>query len=614
MTRSDLANIISLAVTKFPQNLLIPNGENAVSFQVTSNSQKEENLRFAFKGENLDIIIEPEEFTREIKFNPKEVKNVNLRLVPTADGYGKLNISVYWLKIVEYTVKVQKIREVISKSKIKKILGDKMFFILEFDDKFSPNDYLITTNKSDIKKLEKDLKFMKESLGGVESAGSLKEVDTQIKNLAKCYLSLRELYKGLETGLQLSDETERIDFYYNLLRAYATINLVEVFQVIKGLNDKNKKNEVIRLISLDYSKSNPEQVNNIISLIEDPSLKDKVLIDIIGILLRINPQFALKYSHLIKDDLMKVKALFNIIKVFYENKKEEDILPIIKQINYIMINSNQINLTDNNTQHPDYQLLKDSICILAELDSPESADSTIKQIKTQEIREKVAKELFNELYEMVDERRQKIEPTIVFSQYYLLNVYSSKISNEIKNFSQTGGNVSNNLLMREYDFKNAFISLFSLSFSIFPIIDRVYTDLKYNEKKSIAYYIYPTTENHDSEELKIMQSTLRQFFPSHNISNQVNIFNLDFIPYLGKPTVILTSDRDDTDLLKSKIKQKIGDRANILVDDSIFRGGIVYDNLNEIFIGNNLKLYNLVLSYEFINDYDLFKAFIQSLT
>jgi len=215
---------------------------------------------------------------------------------------------------------------------------------------------------------------------------------------------------------------------------------------------------------------------------------------------------------------------------------------------------------------------------------------------------------------MVDEVRTKIEPTTVFSQYYLLNIYSSKVTNEVKNFSLVGGNISNNLLSKEYDFSSAFISLFSLDFSIFPIIDRVYADLKYNAKKSIAYYIYPTTKNHDSDEQKIMQSTLKQFLPSHSISNRTNIFNLDFIPYLGKPTIIVSSDRDDVESLKSKINKDMGDRVNILIDDFMFKGGTTYDNLKELFLSNNIKLYNLILSYEFINDYELLKAFMQSVT
>ncbi|MBA7661132.1 hypothetical protein ES703_69144 [subsurface metagenome] len=167
--------------------------------------------------------------------------------------------------------------------------------------------------------------------------------------------------------------------------------------------------------------------------------------------------------------------------------------------------------------------------------------------------------------------------------------------------------------MGDYNFNIALISLFSFDFSIFPIIDRVYSELKYSSDKSFAYYIYPSINNHDQEELVAIQSTLKKFFQPEKISKQVVIFNFDFIPYLGKPTIILSSELDETNSIKTKIIKDLGDRVNLLTDDSLFKGGETVDNLNRIFYGSNFKIVNLVLSYEFINDYDMLKAFIQSI-
>jgi hypothetical protein len=214
---------------------------------------------------------------------------------------------------------------------------------------------------------------------------------------------------------------------------------------------------------------------------------------------------------------------------------------------------------------------------------------------------------------MVKEKKTKVEPIGTFSQFFLLNTYSSKISNEIQNFSLIGGNASSNILMGDYNFNIALLSLFSFDFSIFPIIDRIYSELKYSSDKSIAYYVYPSINNHDQEELVVIQSTLKKFFNPEKISKQVVIFNFDFIPYLGKPTIILASELDETNSIKTKIIKKLGDRVNLIIDDSLFKGGKTVDNLNRIFYGSNFKIVNLVLSYEFINDYDTFKAFIQSI-
>ena len=107
---SHSSSIISLNITKFPQNLLIPNVDNDVNLQITNNSDKNEDFKLVFEGENLDVKTNSEFLQDQIQFAPHETKNIELMLTPTADGVGKLNINVYWLKIVEYVVKVQRVR------------------------------------------------------------------------------------------------------------------------------------------------------------------------------------------------------------------------------------------------------------------------------------------------------------------------------------------------------------------------------------------------------------------------------------------------------------------------------------------------------------------------
>ena len=148
MAISDPNQVISITITKFPQNLLIPNLENTVSLEVVNNSKKEEHFKFVFEGENLNIKVNPEEFNKEVLFKPGETKKIDLTLKPTADGYGKLTINAYWMKLVEYMVDIQKIRDTISASKINKIL--KNIQVLEFDDGhgFNSKDFFITSSKS----------------------------------------------------------------------------------------------------------------------------------------------------------------------------------------------------------------------------------------------------------------------------------------------------------------------------------------------------------------------------------------------------------------------------------------------------------------------------------
>ena len=626
MAISDPNQVISIIIKKFPQNLLIPNLKNSVSLEVVNNSKKEEHFKFVFEGGNLDIEVKPDEFNKEVLFKTGETKKIDLVLKPTADGYGKLTINAYWMKLVEYMVEVQKVRETISSSKINKIL--KNIQVLEFEDGdgFNLKDFFITSSKSEVKKIEKEIKELIKNYSEIQENSQTSdthllkgdtgvriiEIDSQLRVLAKSYLSIGDFFKALESSLKLSDEGEKEKLYYNLIRANATVNLDTTLEVIKKLNDKNKKNQVLEKIALDLLNTNQDQVITVLSFIDDASLKEKVLINVISRTLDKGFNLALKFSESIEDEIVKIKVLFNVIKKLHEKKNNALILKIINQINQIILNSNKIILSDKDYQNPAYEFFRENICILAELDCPEAANTVIEGISVVELRERVAKDLFNEIYEIVKEKKTKVEPIGTFSQFFLLNTYASKISNEIQNFSRIGGNASSNILTGDYNFNIALISLFSFNFSIFPLIDRVYSELKYSSDKSIAYYIYPSIKNHDREELAVIQSTLKKFFQPEKISKQIVVFNFDFIPYLGKPTIILSSELDETNSIKTKIIKQLGDRVNLIIDDSLFKGGETVDNLNRIF-GSNFKIVNLVLSYEFINDYDMFKAFIQSI-
>lgn len=627
MAISDPNQVISIIIKKFPQNLLIPNLKNSVSLEVVNYSKKEEHFKFVFEGENLYIEVKPDEFNKEVLFKPGETKKIDLTLKPTTDGYGKLTINAYWMKLVEYMVDVQKVRETISASKINKIL--KNIQVLEFDDGngFNSKNFFITSSKSEVKKIEKEIKELidiySETQKNLQTSDtpllngdtgvSLVEIDSHLRVLALSYLSIGDFFKALECSLKLSDEGEKIKFYYNLIRANATVNLDATLEVIQKLNDKNKKNQVVEKIALDLLKTNQDHVIRVLSFIDDASLKEKVLINVISRSLDKGFNLALKFSEFIEDEIVKIKVLFKIIKKLHEKNNNAIILKIINQINQIILNSNKIVLSDKNYRNPAYRFFRETICILAELDCPEAADTVIGGISSIELRERVAKDLFDEIYEMVKEKKTKVEPIGTFSQFFLLNTYASKISNEIQNFSLIGGNASSNILTGDYNFNIALISLFSFDFSIFPIIDRVYSELKYSSDKSIAYYIYPSINNHNKEELVVIQSTLKKFFQPEKISKQIVIYNFDFIPYLGKPTIILSSELDETNSIKTKIIKHLGDCVNLIIEDSLFKGGETVDNLNRIFYGSNFKIVNLVLSYEFINDYDMFKAFIQSI-
>jgi len=614
---SNQTKIISLNITQFPQNLLIPEGNNEVLIQVINNSNKNEKFQFAFEGENLKIHMKSEEYKNAIEFSPGETKSIELKLQPTADGSGKLIINAYWLKIIEYTVKVQRVRETVPKSKTNKILDKKKIKISETIDLLHPEDFTTLMSFKEIEQAEKQLKVMKESYKSSKldstSNITITDIDSNIKKLAKGYLSVQNPQKALELALQLSDPNDQINFYYNLVRTYALKNLNEILQLIKNVNDSTLQQKIYKFLALDQVSSNPEQAIRIVFLIENDSIQEDILITIIGKTTELNPILAIKLTEYIKNKLLKVKLLFNAARKLHEKNNRAELINTLKKIIEILLISLNNTLGDKKSQKHTTEFLEDALHILAEIENPKEADLAINRINNQELKERITKDLFNIIYVIVDEIRTKIESEVVFSQYYLLNTYISNINNNLKNFSLSGGNVSNNLLAGDFNFNIALLTLFSFNFSIFPLIDRVYSDLKFNSNKFIAYYIYPSKENYNESELAVLKNTLIQFFRNFtNIPSLLYIFNLDFIPYVGKPTIIISSEKNLVQILNSKIK-RMGDAVNLIIDDSMFERGKIYDTLTQIFPSHQCKIINLLLSYEFINDYSIFKKFIESL-
>ncbi|MFX0004479.1 MAG: hypothetical protein ACFE9C_14700 [Candidatus Hodarchaeota archaeon] len=614
---SNVNSIISLNISKFPQNLLVSGIDHEIKIHAVNTSNKKETFKFDFEGENLTIKIEPTEFNNHIEFGPGETKEITLKLNPTADGFGKLNINVNWLKLTEYKVKVQRVREVVPVSKLNTILKAYAFTATKEFGMFNSEDYFINMDKNVIKKAEQQLKALREEFSSAQSTGSptsqlVEKIDSYIKQIAKGYLSMNNPLKALEYALMLSNNNEQSNFYTNIIRAYASKDFNQTVQLTQNLQDFGLQQKLLQLLAIDQALVNPEQAIRIGSQIQDPADKEDLLNNIFDKISESNPLLAQKLVELIENDFIKINLLFNIAKKLDGKEAHSDVINIFNLIVQLSINSYAKNIENRKLRKQSYEVLKDSINALAEYDSPNTVHSIIENITDLQLKEKISKSLLDLIYVMVDEIQTKVDATPIFSQYFLLNTFISQVNTEITNFSLIGGNVSSNVLINDFNFPFVFLSLFGFDFSIFPILDRVYHDLKYSLNKSIAYYVFPS-KNYNQNELKTLQTSLKQFFKNiSSFSSQIIIFNLDFIPYLGKPTIIISSENDLADRFYSKIK-KIGDTINLIIDDTVFKGGKISNELAQIFPGNNSNIINLVLSYEFINDYNIFKSFIQSL-
>lgn len=654
MSSSPNNQSLTLNFTQFPQHLLVPSIDNLISFQATCYLDGAQDFKFEFIGENLQVEIPHELSGDKVRFNGRETKDYNIKVIPLKDGFGKLTINVNWMKTVEYTVKVQQVRDVVSSSNIKKIFKKRPLDPSLDIDSFNPKEYMVDITSEEIQQMLQEIQQKKkqyeqyptrvkqweqkkQAYNDAQHAASsqessidsplvsdpgpkpvrqvsLEEIDNLIKKVAKAYLANQDLEKALAIVKNTSEKVDTQSFSYKLIRAHNSIDLESTLNVIQKLKKTDEKRNLIRKLALDRVSIDPEQSARIAMLIENPATKDELLKDVIIKTISSNPNKARKLCYLIEDDKIQANLLINTAKQFYQNGTNSEAAEILAELINKFINSSAFNLSENEFSNSDYEFFKDSMNGIAELESPQVTDQLIEGLSSQKLKEKVAMDLFKIIYKMVDEVRTKIEETNILSQYYMFNIYSSDVNQHIKRFSLNGGNVSNNILTHNFQFKSILLSLFGFKFSIFPTLDRVYMDLSQKSNNSFGYLIHPAKANYDKNEFNILKSVLNKFIlkNQHQLQGAVSLYNIDFIPYVGKPTVIFACDESTFLNYKQKLAP-IGEKVNILRDNAIFKGGEITEKLNSIFPSQKFNIQNLVLSYEFINDYNIFKAFIQSI-
>ncbi|MFX1396529.1 MAG: hypothetical protein ACFFAS_05735 [Promethearchaeota archaeon] len=593
MNKSNQA--LKLTVKNYPSQILVPTTENILNFQAINCIKESKKFFFEFQGQNINIEI-PMEYQSVVNFNSGEIKDFNIKLVPIIDGQGKLVVNVSLIKEVKKKLKVQTIRSSVPKNKLKEHFRKYKILLKDIQDDFNINDFLLTINENDLR--------LKEGQAINKVPGL--EKDQDLKFLARGYLSNRNIQKALEYALQISNEDEKYHYYYDLIRAHASLDLRAAFQIINNLKDEEKKNFLIQSIAFEISKYAQDKIEEKVLLIDNPIQKQEFLVMIIGRLIKTNPPMAFELSHLIRNELLIAKIFINLAKRFRHLNNIPESVRTLNQILNIFQNSPKINLNNTIPQVQVYDFIKDILQLIAEIDCPNSAYTIINGFKNEMLKIKILEDLGNILLEVKEEMKVVQESHFISSQYFLFNTLVSQLSEELTEFSLIGGNVSYNLLMRDYSFSAVFFSLSRFPFSIFPTLEHLYSDMG----NQIAFYVFPSTGNHRNNELKIINNNIKRFVNPVNVIPQTKLYNLDFIPYLGKPTAILS---EGNDIIKKKIEKQVGSSAIVIRDNSFFNGGTSSDNLNKIFSGRATSVVNIVLSYEFINDYGLLKSLMQAL-
>lgn len=618
---SQTQNIIGLNFLNFPKKLIIPDQDFQLNFQIINNSANSELFEIEVNGENIDI-IQSKDFEKKIQFNMKEIKQLQIKLRPKVNGQGKIIFNINHLKTVQYTVKIQKIREVVSISKINEIFGKEYITSSDMEDLFFKDEFIVNMSDNEIQEALSKLDSPDEPPSGSEYSEELKtpffpaeQKPLLIKKIAKAYFTKKELLKAFRIIERLSSDNERWDLYSDLVRAYGFINIKEAIEYASVIPNKEKKENLLKNIALDIVFTDAEQASQIALLIEDPKLKETLLSEILFKCIKNEPLLAIKISNLIQDLTLRILVLFEICSALLDQNNKPKVLELIRKILTTLLSTKTINLAENKFNNFNYHLFLNSVHALAELDSPKAADAYIKSLKVKKLRKHTSKDLFDIIYKMVDETRTKIDSKVVLNQYYLINTYASRVFEGLSNFTKMDGNISENVLSNNFNFKVLLFCLFGYSFNIFPFIDRIYKELKGENNNISAYYIYPVKGKYRENDTLTIKKTIEHFFKSNfsQMSGNIYIFNLDFIPYLNTPTIIMESDPTINNLIQSKINNILKNKISLILDDGIFKGGDLSEFLKSIFPINKFKILNLALSYEILNDYILFKDFIKAL-
>ncbi|MBD3256478.1 MAG: hypothetical protein GF383_15390 [Candidatus Lokiarchaeota archaeon] len=610
-----------------------------------------------------------EDLKKEITLNSGESKDFDVSLIPSLNGKGTFRINVEWLKLVEYKIKVQKVREQIEKSKLSEILGkyslsysvkppvfEKDFLeemtepeLDQLEKAIDSKKKILKTQKRQTKKSdehktdiepssndnEEDLVEQNSRFDGdstesnlnttkgdnldldAEDAKSdfqleeitLEKIEQDIIKLAKGLMRTGKTKKALTLIRELSDERKQLQLMDKMIMAYSSINFNRTIELINSITNEKKKQDLFKNISLLLAENNPKDAFKIASLIKDKKLREEILVYIFSKIINVDPQLAIKFLDIIQNYLLRITIVFVIFKKLIIQKDSTSLTTLLKKVINEFLSSEHVRSEEKEYNNKNYDILRDLILLLAEIDKPNSSHIIIEAISNQSLKEKVALDLFDDLYELVDEIRTKIEPTQIISQYYYLNQFKSDVNSKLEQFAKIGGNISSNIISGGFDCNILLVSLYKYNFNLFPLLDRTFTDLYYVQKKNLGYFLYPCSNYLDEREFNVLKATIDTI--SNQGASQTSIskilLNLDFIPYVGNPTIIIATTEDIFHNLKDKLTKCLNPKVDIFNEKNFFKGGKAFENLRQLFPHKDLKIVNLILSYEFINDYEIFK-------
>ena len=132
--------------------------------------------------------------------------------------------------------------------------------------------------------------------------------------------------------------------------------------------------------------------------------------------------------------------------------------------------------------------------------------------------------------------------------------------------------------------------------------------------KTFLYINYPIKCFSDKEQ-GIIKEAINKFLPKLSTDKTIIVFNLEFVPRLGKPSIILGKDDSITEVqeLYSLLRSKLNEEYLVRLDGKIISGGNILEKIKELCAPFSAKVINLALSGEFQDSIDYFINFMKVL-
>jgi len=411
----------------------------------------------------------------------------------------------------------------------------------------------------------------------------------------------RDLDKAYELASKLSDPAQRDSLMGIIAQQYALKKPKRSGEIVQQISNPTVRGQVHFQIIQYLSGKDLSNAADLAETLPDSEQRDKVLVNICRMAMQKNPAHAKNPLAQISNSDLKLQVTLELASAMAVHSRSE-VEPLIK---------NAIEMIQKQGTADALNLIAQAIIQFADDVDPAKAEVLYHGLPPQQ-QQQIHDLVFNHLYELVSVTSVRIGDELIAHVFFLFNSLCTNLNELMLQFVNDGGNASNNLLGNNPNASIAIFNLFRQPFPLFPILERVNTELAYIQKKNFYYFMYPLKEYLSEREISMLTHVIQRFWGKQGKSSQgqMFVFNVDFIPQQTKPTIILGSDEEVNLAIQSAIKRAFGTKAELTIDEGLFKGGKTYEFLTDLLPPPRFKIINFVLTYDFLTNIELFKSFI----